>query len=212
MAATGEKGFFEEWPDWAKPVMALAAMILLGGAWIGVPSLMAWELMQRSLDLGKATYEPIITVLVAMTTATIAGVFLFMTFRIDRGTRLRAEKVAKKVAKEEIEKGIGGAKGKLETFVTKEAPETVDKKITAHLTEEVLQRHVEAVLMVDANVQMVGKYARRPAAGLDLATLEHVAKHLKETIKEWRRLVWAERWRRRKEAIKAFFRKFRSSA
>lgn len=102
MATKGEKGFFEEWPDWSKPTMALAAIILLGGAWIGVPSMMAWHLMQESIEMGDASYEPIVTVLVAMTTATIAGTFLFMTFRIDRGTRLKAESVANRAVEDEV--------------------------------------------------------------------------------------------------------------
>lgn len=91
-----EEGFFEDWPKWSKPVLALSAMILLGGVWIGIPLMSAWKL---GIDSAQATvqldYEPMIAVLVAMTTATIAGIFVFMTFRIDRGTRLKAERVAK---------------------------------------------------------------------------------------------------------------------
>ena len=30
--AADKEGFFEDWPKWSKPVLALSAMILLGGA------------------------------------------------------------------------------------------------------------------------------------------------------------------------------------
>lgn len=96
MATKGESGFFDDWPAWAKPTMALAVTILLGGAWIGVPFFVAWRLMEQSVKLGVVTYQPMMTVLVAMTTATIAGIFLFMTLRIDRGTDSRLRELRKR--------------------------------------------------------------------------------------------------------------------
>ena len=127
-----EEGFFEDWPKWSKPVFALSAMILLGGVWIGIPLMSAWKL---GIDSAHADvqwdYEPMIAALVAMTTATIAGIFVFMTFRIDRGTRLKAERVAKEKAdeivkekfddfekrsKEKMSKFDGDSKCKLDHF------------------------------------------------------------------------------------------------
>lgn len=91
-----EKGFFDDWPKWSKPLFALSAMILLGGVWIGIPLLSALKLVEPNLPSeGQVNYQPMMAVLIAMTTATIAGIFVFMTFRIDRGTRLKAERVAK---------------------------------------------------------------------------------------------------------------------
>lgn len=58
----------------------------------------------RESKAGVASYDPIVTVLVATTTATIASIFLCMTFRIDRGTRFKAESVAKKAMKGEVKK------------------------------------------------------------------------------------------------------------
>ena len=94
--AADEEGFFEDWPKWSKPVFALSAMILLGGVWIGIPLLSALKFIEPNLQSeGQVNYQPMMAVLIAMSTATIAGIFVFMTFRIDRGTRLKAERVAK---------------------------------------------------------------------------------------------------------------------
>ena len=107
MAAGEEHGFFEDWPRWSKPILALAAMILLGGAWIGVPLLSAWKLVENNAQAtGFVDYRPMMTVLIAMTTATITGIFVFMTFRIDRGTRLKAERVAKDTADEVVKSKV----------------------------------------------------------------------------------------------------------
>ena len=119
--AADEEGFFEDWPKWSKPVFALSAMILLGGVWIGIPLLSAWKL---GYDNAQAPvpmdYEPMMALLIAMTTVTITGIFVFMTFRIDRGTRLKAERVAKdkinELVEAELAKFAKTSEGKLNEF------------------------------------------------------------------------------------------------
>lgn len=243
MKTKGEKGFFEEWPDWSKPTMALAAIILLGGAWIGVPSMMAWHLMQESIKEGVASYDPIVTVLVAMTTATIASIFLFMTFRIDRGTRLKAESVAKKAMKgevkkarkrlteietdaglcidkiekdverikSEVEKTVGTfLKGKFDEATT---PESIREEIERRLTKEMLREHVEAVLLVSANVEMIEEYVRQRAGDLDEATIERIVDLMEEMVNVWRGKTEGETSRKGiMSALKSFFGKFRRSS
>ncbi len=60
----------------------------------------AWNLAAHTVQAGGVVdYQPILVVLVGMTTATITGVFVFMTFRIDRGTQQEAERVAKETLK-----------------------------------------------------------------------------------------------------------------
>ena len=87
--------------------MALSAMILLGGAWIGIPLLSAWKLVENNALAPRfVDYQPMMTVLIAMTTATITGIFVFMTFRIDRGTRLKAERVVKDLAKDTVDEVV----------------------------------------------------------------------------------------------------------
>ena len=119
--AADEEGFFEDWPKWTKPVFALSAMILLGGVWIGIPLLMAWKLGYNNAQAAvPMDYDPMMAVLIAMTTVTITGIFVFMTFRIDRGTRLKAERVAKEkineLVNDKLEQFERDAKTKLDLF------------------------------------------------------------------------------------------------
>lgn len=89
-------GFSDDWPKWAKPTFALAVAAM----WIGGPMVAAWNLAARTVQEGGVVdYQPILVVLVGMTTVTITGVFVFMTFRIDRGTKRKARGVAKKALK-----------------------------------------------------------------------------------------------------------------
>ena len=225
MATKDGSGLFDDWPPWAKLTMSLAAMTLLGGTWVGVPLLMAWHLVGQGRD---GDYHSMMSVLIAMTTATIAGIFLFMTLRIDRGTRLRAERVAKKAVKKKekeldskIESTVESIQSKAketvqkflkEIFGEETAPENIRKEVEARLTEEVLQRHVEAVLMIDANAQIVGEYAKQRAGELDPETIGRLAKLMDETFKAWRSFIKAKRQRHRKDSLKAFFSGFRRSS
>lgn len=89
-------GFSDGWPKWAKPVFALAVAAI----WIGMPLFAAWSLSARTVQAGGVVdYQPVLVVLVGMTTATITGTFVFMTFRIDRGTKKKAGEVARRAAK-----------------------------------------------------------------------------------------------------------------
>lgn len=210
MATKGENGFFDDWPDWSKPTLALAVVILLGGVWIGVPSLMTWNLMQQSIQQGVVVnYQPIATVLVAMTTATITGVFLFMTLRIDRGTRLKAESVAKreieKRTTEEITKRIEEALEDVANFVGKTGPDAVREQVAAYLEDEDMRRHVESVLTLDGNVQIIQEYTRQRMGDFDPDTIKQLARLMGEAAKELRRYVRAERRKRLSVTVTGFF-------
>lgn len=221
MATKGESGFFEDWPRWAKPTMALAAMILLGGAWIGVPFLLTWRLLKQSTDFGVVVdYQPIATVLIAMTTATITGIFLFMTLRIDRGTRLKAENVARDAVKDEVkaarerldkvEKQLGKIEMDASTILARKfdegtAPRNISKEVQARLTADVLRGHVKDVLMIDANVQMVGQYVKERARDLNPETIERLLPLLEGAFKALRELDPRGSQIQHKDLPRAFF-------
>lgn len=220
MAAGEEHGFFEDWPRWSKPILALAAMILLGGAWIGVPLLSAWKLVENNAQAtGFVDYRPMMTVLIAMTTATITGIFVFMTFRIDRGTRLKAERVAKDTADEVVkskfdkfdktiqckfDKFDQDAKCKIkEKLGESTTQDAINKAVRDRIPEREFRAHVRAVLLANANGQIVAKYAKEQAKAMDTKTVEallgllgdavkHVARCAKAKRKEDRRRRWAE--------------------
>ena len=186
MASKDRDGFFEDWPGWAKFWLAFATMIFIGCIWIGLPALSALESV-KAQGSGTVDYTPMISVYAAMTTATITGIFLFMTLRIDRGTRLKAESVAKdkmdKIVAEKIEEMIRGA-------------------VNSQITEEKLREHVEAILMVTANGEIVRRYAIERAENLDPPTVKQLIGLLKEVSEtlsqaiEDKRGFWAKLFRR----------------
>ena len=199
MASNGGKGFFDEWPKWAAPMLALAAMIFIGGLWVGLPVLSALKSIDAQAS-GVVDYTPMMSVFIAMTTVTITGIFLFMTLRIDRGTRLKAERVAKETMeqvvakkmdeiaadeKKEMDKIVAEERKKireltqqmqttmtrfvdrgeetledtgnklLERFEAETKPDAIRKIIDSRITEEKLREHVDAILMVTANGEIV---------------------------------------------------------
>lgn len=166
MASVGDK----DWPKWSKPALALAAMIFLGGIWIGVPLLSAFKLVDHNVRTsGVVDYRPMMSVLIAMTTATIAGIFLFMTLRIDRGTKLKAGRAARKEAKRRADEFFG-----------EETTKLVRETVQAEITEDALRGHVEAVLMLDVNVEILRKYVDEHVQELDVAAVERIVGALKE--------------------------------
>ena len=112
--------------------------------WIGAPIIAAWSIADRSSPAGAvADYQPLLLTLLALTTATITGTFMFMTFRIDRDTRQTAERVAKdevdkvlKKKKEEADKALAEIVKKSEQslssldVVKNNATKVVNNKLT----------------------------------------------------------------------------------
>ena len=195
------RGFSDDWPDWAKPVFALAVAAI----WIGVPLVSAWSLSARTVQAGGVVdYQPVLVVLVGMTTATITGIFVFMTFRIDRGTRLKVEEVTGKALKDEkkkLDKAIKDAKDAVNNAncrVDKEidkklspetSPEKIREKVKEHVTEDKVRKHVTAMLMVDANVQAIAAAAQEHAKSLDPDTILQISEHLREATDAWARCI-----------------------
>ena len=214
-----EEGFFDDWPKWSKPVFALSAMILLGGVWIGIPLMSAWKLGIDSAQAGvQLDYEPMIATLVAMTTATIAGIFVFMTFRIDRGTRLKAERVAKEKVDEIVKKKFAEfdeeskkkVDGKLDELTSSDA---VKSAIQNRIPEEKFRDYVQAVLFANTNGELVAQYARERAKGMDriavealLGLLRETTKHVAQCAKAKRKENRKERWTRTKKSIAKWWR------
>ena len=147
-----------------------------------------------------------LVVLVGMTTATITGIFVFMTFRIDRGTKLKAEEIAGKAAKEkltedfsaEIEKLNKAEKAARDTvckvdkeiekkLATETSPEKIRQKVAEHITKEELREHVKAMLMIEVNVQAIAASAKEQAKKLDPETISRISKLLKEAADAWAR-------------------------
>ena len=81
--------------------LALTALAFGGLLMVGMPLLLAGYLGKVTGDAdGLHVWGPMIATLLGLTTMTVAGIFLFMTFRIDRGVKLKATEVARDEAKQ----------------------------------------------------------------------------------------------------------------
>lgn len=92
---TNENG---PWPLWVQVGVLLFALLL--AAVLVVFPVVGLALLERRYDVqptADSVWEPMIAILLGLTTMTVSGIFVFMTFRIDRGARTEARKVAAKV-------------------------------------------------------------------------------------------------------------------
>ena len=117
-----------KWPWWGQLILAIVALGTACSLLIVIPTHVAS--MHGEVGVVNRSLMAMITVFVGLTTMTISGMFLFMTFRIDRGAKAEAgkiaEKEAKKVAKEVARKvAEDRVKDKID-FVRAQA-ETVEK-------------------------------------------------------------------------------------
>ena len=101
----------EKWPWGAQLFLTLAALLVLVGLIVFPP---IYSATKMSVGSGSSdavqVWTPMLSVLIALTTVTISGIFLFMTFRIDRGTRRIARRQAKKQSKKSAKKAKRQAK------------------------------------------------------------------------------------------------------
>ena len=140
MASKDGNGFFEDWPGWAKFWLAFAGMIFIGGLWVALPLLNAWRLMHEEARI-EVDYEPMMAMYIALATVTITGIFLFMTLRIDRGTRLKAESVARTKVDEIMAEVVAEGKEEMAKAVAKRKKEMA--KAVAKGKEEMAERREE---------------------------------------------------------------------
>ena len=235
MATDAENGIFDNWPTSAKLTLSLAA----AAAWIGVPLIVVWRLMDQAVQVGRGVdYQPMMAVLIAMTTATIAGTFLFMTFRIDRGTRLKAERVAREAADEtlkgladkiekmdkKVEKIVREAGDRVDAAVNQRldegtTPEKIQERINTRITDDDLRNHVKAVLMLDAKMDIVDEYISSEAKNLDATAVNEIIARLERILESLSGHMEKERGQQEKEAgrtsswgkIKRFFSRSKQS-
>ncbi len=105
-----------DWPWWGQLILAIVALTVAGFLLIFIPMKIVPEAVGGEAMVTNLPFTTMIVVFVGLTTMTISAMFLFMTFRIDRGTkataREEAQKVAEKVAVEKMtEEAVGAIRG-----------------------------------------------------------------------------------------------------
>lgn len=94
---------------WVARFILYLVVLLLAASMIVLP---IWSVQRYGTTSGSDLWGPMLAVLIGLTTMTISGIFVFMTFRIDRGTKLKAEWTAKEIAKTTIIKIVKKVIGK----------------------------------------------------------------------------------------------------
>ena len=92
-----------EWPWWAQFFLALFAMVLGALFLIGLPYVMIAAFDRAENQGAVEAWTAMVPTLLGLTTMTISGIFVFMTFRIDRGARAEARTMAEKIAKKRVQ-------------------------------------------------------------------------------------------------------------
>ena len=98
-AAPGEN---ERLPWWARFVLYLSSLGLAAFMMV----LPVWSVQRYGATSGVDLWGPVMATLVGLTTMTISGIFVFMTFRIDRGTKLTAQRTARRIATSTVGKVV----------------------------------------------------------------------------------------------------------
>ena len=111
------------WPFSSQETFVGVVAVLIIVCWVGLPIWSATQFIRNGSTSTADTWTPLLSVFVALTTLTVSAIFLFMTFRIDRGAKFEA----RAEAKEAVEK--------IAEEATKEAAEESARKVTAKARE-----------------------------------------------------------------------------
>ena len=84
---------------WGARFILYLVFLLLAASMIVLP---IWSIQRYGATTGSDLWGPMIAALIGLTTMTISGIFVFMTFRIDRGTKLTAQRTASKIATDTV--------------------------------------------------------------------------------------------------------------
>lgn len=139
------------WPFSSKETFVGVVTVLIIVCWVGLPIWSATQFIRDGSTSTADAWTPLLSVFVALTTLTVSAIFLFMTFRIDRGVKFEAQSTAekainkiktgvethinkvKKGAEDHIKRTITNAKKNVETHmneVKKKAKDDMDRAIT----------------------------------------------------------------------------------
>ena len=94
---------------WVARFILFVLILLLAAFMIGLP---VWSIQRYGATTEIDLWGPVLATLLGLTTMTVSGIFMFMTFRIDRGTKLKAEWTAKEIAEKTVREVIDKVVGK----------------------------------------------------------------------------------------------------
>ena len=150
-----------------------------------------WSVQKYGATSGSDLWGPMLAMLIGLTTMTISGIFVFMTFRIDRGTKLTAHWTASKVATDTVEelvkkvvgKKICKARKEIDGKLSEVAGET---KAIGNTLTAAKARFDEQLAAADRGIkEMNGKIeAAKKRIGNRFVTLDEQVEKLFEDVKD----------------------------
>ena len=132
-AGDGREDSGTRWPWWGQFLLAVIALAAACALLIWFPIRAVQEFSGEDAKDTILAWGPMFAAFAGLTAMTVSGVFIFMTFRIDRGARLaakkEAEEVAEKVAKEKAEEIAKKAEEIAKTETKKAAEEKIKESV-----------------------------------------------------------------------------------
>lgn len=107
---------------WVARFVLFLSILLLAAFMMVLP---VWSVQRYGATSGIDLWGPVMATLVGLTTMTISGIFVFMTFRIDRGAKLTAARTADRIAREIVGNIVREVIGKR----IAEARHTINKRL-----------------------------------------------------------------------------------
>ena len=132
----------EDWPWWAQFFLALFAMALVALFLIGLPYVMTVAFEHSGNRGTTEAWTAMVPALLGLTTMTISGIFVFMTFRIDRGAKAEARAAAEEIAKESVK-----------NIFTNPAESEEVRKWQEHLFKEMARQMANRIEKMDQRVE-----------------------------------------------------------
>ena len=148
------------WPWWAQFIFALIALLFIGFLWVGLPLLSTLRFGGNFPVNESGVWAPMVASMLGITTMTITAIFLFMTFRIDRGTRREARETARETVEELTKLSVKVAADKAAEEAENAAKaaasraEAATKKLETQLEQEIRKR--AAAVEADARGSIEG--------------------------------------------------------
>lgn len=167
-----------EWPWWGQLILAMFALVLVALFLIGLPYAMTVAIENPGTLHAANVWTAMIPTLMGLTTMTISGIFVFMTFRIDRGARAEAQKTANKAVNEAVDKKIQLEVEKKMDELLKGRMEEADRQLGNRMKEvdrQLGNRMKEVDRQLEARSEALEKFMEMTIAALDERLAERFA-------------------------------------
>lgn len=201
-----DQGWSRPWPWGAQFVLVVLGLLLAGTLLVGLPILVASKFGATYGVSDANVWSPMIAALLGLTTMTITGIFLFMTLRIDRGTKNTARTMARKVARKEVKAAEKDLKNfrqrakdtlkkqqqtmdKFEAEIRDSLEERIQKEVSelskSYLTEESLRNMAKEVVekrLVEQAVKCMAEMSSERKRGF-IVNLKVVIREIRNSLK-----------------------------